>query len=122
MTHNADTDTDEWKILIYPIHKQPIPLLLLVAITAACIYGILFPFLQSGTFTRVWYHVTHISIPFLSQDDIPSDKAGFVALAQTDAIAAGIPPDLFVKQINLESGFNPDDLSPLAKGESRCSP
>ena len=111
MTHSADTDPDEWRIPIYPIRKQPIPLLLLVALTAACMYGILFPFLHSGTFTRAWYHVTHISIPLLSQCTTPTDKAGFVALAQTDALAAGIPPDLFVKQITMESGFNPDDLS-----------
>lgn len=104
-------DTDERKIPIYPIHRKPIPLLCLIALTAACIYGILSPFLKSGTFTRDWYHVTHISIPFLSQSNSPSDKAGLVVLAQADALAACIPPDLFVKQINQESGFNPDDLS-----------
>lgn len=50
MTRYADTD--EWKIPIYPIHRKPIPLLFFIALTAASIYGILSPFLKSGTFTR----------------------------------------------------------------------
>lgn len=121
MTRNADTDA--WKIPIYPIHQKPIPLLLLVVLTAVCLYGILFPFLQSGTFTRAWYHLTHMYIPFLPQSSAPSDKTGLVALAQADALAAGIPPHLFVKQINQESGFNPDDLSPAgAEGIAQLMP
>src|SRR5206468_2883897 len=39
-------------------------------------------------------------------------KSQYVAIAQQDAIAAGIPPDYFVRQINAESGFNPNSVSP----------
>lgn len=39
-------------------------------------------------------------------------KSQYVALAQQDAIAAGINPDYFVRQINAESGFNPYAVSP----------
>jgi hypothetical protein len=35
-----------------------------------------------------------------------------VALAEADATAAGISPTYFVRQITLESGFNPNALSP----------
>jgi soluble lytic murein transglycosylase-like protein len=36
----------------------------------------------------------------------------YVALARQDAVAAGINPDLFERQIEEESGFNPDVVSP----------
>lgn len=36
----------------------------------------------------------------------------YVALARQDALNAGISPDAFVRQINLESGFNPRAISP----------
>lgn len=39
-------------------------------------------------------------------------KSQYVAIAQQDAIAAGISPDYFVRQINQESGFNPNAYSP----------
>ena len=39
-------------------------------------------------------------------------KSQYVAIAQQDAIAAGIPPDYFVRQIEQESGFNPNAVSP----------
>src|SRR3989440_12894885 len=39
-------------------------------------------------------------------------KSQYVAIAQQDAIAAGIPSDYFVRQINDESGFNPNSVSP----------
>jgi soluble lytic murein transglycosylase-like protein len=35
----------------------------------------------------------------------------YVAIARQDAIDAGIPPDYFVRQIYLESGFNPNAQS-----------
>jgi hypothetical protein len=38
-------------------------------------------------------------------------KSKYVAIAQQDAAAAGIPADLFVRQINQESGFNPNAVS-----------
>lgn len=39
-------------------------------------------------------------------------KSQYVAIAQQDAAAVGIPPDYFVRQINTESGFNPNAVSP----------
>jgi transglycosylase-like protein with SLT domain len=39
-------------------------------------------------------------------------KSQYVAIAQQDAIAVGIPPDYFVRQIEQESGFNPNSVSP----------
>ncbi len=39
-------------------------------------------------------------------------KSAYVAIAQQDAINAGISPDYFTRQINLESGFNPNAVSP----------
>jgi Transglycosylase SLT domain len=39
-------------------------------------------------------------------------KSQYVAIAQQDAIAVGISPDYFVRQIEQESGFNPNSVSP----------
>jgi hypothetical protein len=39
-------------------------------------------------------------------------KSQYVAIAQQDAIAVGISPDYFTRQINDESGFNPNSVSP----------
>ena len=36
----------------------------------------------------------------------------YVNLARQDALEAGISPDIFVRQINEESGFNPYAISP----------
>lgn len=36
----------------------------------------------------------------------------YIAIARQDAINAGINPDYFVRQINQESGFNPNAVSP----------
>jgi soluble lytic murein transglycosylase-like protein len=45
--------------------------------------------------------------------NISSCKGGYyVTLACQDAVEAGIPPDLFIRQIRQESGFNPSELSP----------
>ena len=47
----------------------------------------------------------------------------FIAIARQDAIDAGIPPDLFVRQINRESGFDPHALSPAgAQGIAQFMP
>ena len=48
--------------------------------------------------------------PVLPPMSLP--KSQYVAIAQQDAIAAGIPPDYFARQINNESGFNPNAVSP----------
>lgn len=42
----------------------------------------------------------------------PSSSSDYRSTAYQDAIDAGIPADLFVKQINMESGFNPYAVSP----------
>lgn len=39
-------------------------------------------------------------------------RSQLVAIAQQDAVNAGIDPTYFVRQINLESGFNPNAVSP----------
>ena len=47
----------------------------------------------------------------------------FVSLAAQDALAAGISPTLYVRQINAESGFNPKALSPVgAEGIAQFLP
>ncbi len=50
-------------------------------------------------------------------------KSQYVAMAEQDAIAAGIPPTYFVRQIELESGFNPNAHSPAgAEGIAQFMP
>ena len=39
-------------------------------------------------------------------------KSAYVAIAEQDAMNAGISPEYFVRQINQESGFNPNAVSP----------
>src|SRR6266849_4866015 len=52
---------------------------------------------------------------------LPSSQ--YVAIARQDAINAGISPDYFVRQINQESGFNPNALSPTgAEGIAQFEP
>lgn len=47
----------------------------------------------------------------------------YIAIARQAAIDAGIPPDLFVRQINRESGFDPRALSPAgAQGIAQFMP
>ncbi len=47
----------------------------------------------------------------------------YVALAAQDALSAGISPTLFVRQINVESGFNAQALSPTgAEGIAQLMP
>jgi hypothetical protein len=50
-------------------------------------------------------------------------KSEYVAMAEQDAIAAGIPPTYFVRQIEQESGFNPNAHSPAgAEGIAQFMP
>jgi soluble lytic murein transglycosylase-like protein len=39
-------------------------------------------------------------------------RSDYVAIARQAAVSAGIPPEYFVRQINAESGFNPNAISP----------
>jgi hypothetical protein len=50
-------------------------------------------------------------------------KSAYVAIAQQDAISAGISPVYFTRQINQESGFNPNAISPAgAEGIAQFLP
>lgn len=47
----------------------------------------------------------------------------YIAVARQEAINAGISPELFVRQINVESSFNPNALSPSgAEGIAQFMP
>ncbi len=64
---------------------------------------------------QIQAHKTTVSQPVLNNPVLPPvnlPKSQYVAIAQQDAIAAGISPDYFVRQINAESGFNPNSVSP----------
>src|SRR6266516_1115023 len=66
---------------------------------------------------QVQSHNTTVSQPRQVQNNpapppMPLPKSQYVAIAQQDAIAVGISPDYFVRQINAESGFNPNTVSP----------
>jgi len=56
------------------------------------------------------------SAPVQNNNLLPSSitlpRSQYVAIAQQDAVAVGIPPNYFVQQINTESGFNPNAVSP----------
>lgn len=47
-----------------------------------------------------------------SSCDYPYQSGDYRTLAYNDAVSAGVNADLFVKQIDVESQFNPDALSP----------
>jgi len=54
---------------------------------------------------------------------IAPSQRGYIALAKNDALAVGIAPDLFVRQIAQESGFNPSAFSPAgARGIAQFEP
>jgi Transglycosylase SLT domain len=62
-----------------------------------------------------WQIQSHNTTVSVSQPSLPPmglPKSQYVAIAQQDAIAAGIPANYFVRQINVESGFNPNAVSP----------
>lgn len=48
--------------------------------------------------------------PVLPSMSLPQSQ--YVPIAQQDAVDAGIPAEYFLRQINLESGFNPSAVSP----------
>jgi len=62
-----------------------------------------------------WQIQSHHTTVSVSQPSLPPmglPKSQYVAIAQQDAMAAGIPAGYFVRQINVESGFNPNAVSP----------
>src|SRR5258708_14876236 len=77
------------------------------------ICGVLFPFYVNGSLQRAAESIgllfAHTSTSAQAPDT--TTKAGLIALARADALAAGIPPELFVKQINQESGFQTNETS-----------
>src|SRR5260370_5706075 len=60
--------------------------------------------------TAMSQQVSGLNNPVLPPMTLP--KSQYVAIAQQDAIAVGIPPDYFARQIEQESGFNPNSVSP----------
>ena len=67
-----------------------------------------------------WQIISHDNAPPIAQNNSPDvqapptmylPKSQYVSIAQQDASSAGISPDYFVRQINLESGFNPNAYS-----------
>ncbi|MBV9691410.1 MAG: lytic transglycosylase domain-containing protein [Ktedonobacteraceae bacterium] len=70
-----------------------------------------------------WVHAQQQNWSISAQNDTAQDDvvalpaitlpaSQYVAIASQDAINAGISPDYFVRQIYLESGFNPNAVSP----------
>src|SRR5260221_5127827 len=89
------------------------------------ICGVLFPFYVNGSLQRAAESIgllfAHASTSAQAPDT--TTKAGLIALARADALAAGISPDLFVKQINQESGVNTNETSPTgAEGIAQFEP
>jgi Transglycosylase SLT domain len=67
-----------------------------------------------------WPIISHDNTTPVAQNNSPDvqapppmylPKSQYVSIAQQDAVNAGISPDYFVRQINLESGFNPNAYS-----------
>ncbi len=81
-------------------------------ILSITLFFVLLPFLVTGKLQRavegMWFQT--ITTHFASAPN-PNQKAVYIAEAEQDARVAGIPPELFVRQIALESSFNPNALS-----------
>lgn len=57
----------------------------------------------------------NIPTPTVAPNNPPTmylPQSQYIAIAQQDAAGVGISPDYFVRQINAESGFNPNAVSP----------
>jgi soluble lytic murein transglycosylase-like protein len=50
--------------------------------------------------------------PSSAGQQLPGQESPYVPLARLAASNVGLPPDLFVRQIQVESGFNPTAVSP----------
>ncbi len=106
---------------------------LLLLLIIACCGSIVYALDQDGVITAIESRLNTATLQVTSQvslsETLPSypsisgSKSGYVELAKQDAIAAGIPPVLFVRQINQESGFNPNEVSPAgAEGIAQFMP
>lgn len=76
---------------------------------------------------QIQAHLQDLMTPVAQNNPVPPPmtlpRSAYIAIAQQDAINAGISPDYFVRQINLESGFNPNASSPMgAEGIAQFMP
>lgn len=84
-----------------------------VGLAFVCVIGIILASLYVFHFRRPFVNIAMSvpePVPTLPAMTLPNSH--YVAIAQQDAIAAGISPIYFVRQINELSGFNPSDVSP----------
>jgi len=83
-----------------------------------------YTWIARGQFLAWWGGFSAVVTPRLPVAASSAAPASpYVALAAQDALAAGIPPTLFVRQINVESGFNTQALSPSrAEGIAQLLP
>ncbi len=110
--------------------RKPMNGCLLALLILACVAGMGYPLLKAGALAMVQAKLSVLSVAAPSAADtgsslshLPASRSGYVELAWQDALAAGIPPALFVRQIDQESGFNPNDLSPAgAEGIAQFMP
>lgn len=102
--------------------RKPINGCVLALLMLACVVGMGYPLLKTGALATVQAKLNTLSASSASGvsetpdtgsslSHLPASRGGYVELARQDALAAGIPPELFVRQIDQESGFNPNALS-----------
>ena len=82
-----------------------------------------YPSISRTQFMQWWGGFSAIVTPKTPSGTGSLPNSQYVAVAQAGATAAGIPPDLFTRQINVESGFNPNAYSPAgAEGIAQFEP
>ena len=82
-----------------------------------------YPSLSKAQFLQWWggFSATVASKGTSGGTSLPNSP--YVAVAEADATAAGIPPVTFAKQIDVESGYNPNAFSPKgAEGIAQFEP
>jgi soluble lytic murein transglycosylase-like protein len=110
--------------------RKPINGCVLALLIMVCIAGMWYPLMKTGALAMMQAKFSTLSASASGASDtgsslsqLPASRQGYVELARQDAQAAGIPPELFVRQINQESGFNPNDVSPAgAEGIAQFMP
>jgi len=86
-------------------------LLTFVLVGCMVVFALIYYSTQAAPHTPSIHLVTHS----LKVSSFPTHQTGhedYPTVARNEAQAAGIPPVLFVRQINEESGFNPNAVSP----------
>jgi surface antigen len=82
-----------------------------------------YPSIARAQFMQWWGGFSAIVTPQSAKGPGSLPNSPYVAVARATARAAGLPADLFAKQINVESGFNPNALSPKgAEGIAQFEP